>query len=162
MAMPPIEDSFAASLSGIWSALHKDVELTIREEEVHHLRMLALTADDHLVTHLLLRKLRLARVAGPGPAPEQVAVLNSFIEYRFDGVGERFCQLVHPSPYIPNYGLTLVSLVGAGLLGLRAGQTILWPNKAGTLCDLHVVQVENCPGLNDWLRDNPMRKLANA
>lgn len=154
--MRSLEPGFAESLSGIWSALHNHSELTIRESEVHYLQMLALAADDDLVSHLLLKKLRIATVTGAPSAPERLVAMNSFLEYRFDRAQKRFCQLVHPSAYAPNYGVSVVSLIGAGLIGLRAGQSILWPNEAGTLCDLEVVHVENCPGLNDWLGSVPV------
>lgn len=149
--MRPLEEGFALSVSGIWSALHADSGLIVRESEVHYLRTIALAARDDLVSHLLLRKLRLARVAAAAAAPDRLVFMNSFLEYRFDGGEQRFCQLVHPSALAPNYGVAIDSLIGAGLIGLRAGQTILWPDPAGTLCDLHVAHVENCPGLADWI-----------
>lgn len=134
----------------MWSALHEDTRLTVRESEVHYFRMVALAADDDLVSCLLLSKLRLAR-ADAAPAPGRLVVMNSFLEYRFDGGERRFGQIVHPSAFAPAYGISVVSLIGAGLIGLEAGQTILWPDASGTLCDLHVAHVENCPGLSDWL-----------
>ena len=158
--MSPGEDEFAASLGGIWSALHRDARLAVRESEIHGLQLLAIAADDELVSQLLLRKLRLARVARGDGGNARLVSLNSFLEYRFDGKGTRFGQLVHPTRYPPSCGIEVTSLIGAGLLGLSAGQTILWPNSAGTLCDLEVVHVENCPGLSGWVRDRPAENAA--
>jgi hypothetical protein len=140
----------APTLTDIWSALHTDVELKVRASEVHFLRMLALGADDDVVSQLLLRKLRLAHVAADVAEPDRV-FLNSFVEYRFDAGPATFGQLVRPSPHAPSYAIGVTSLLGAGLIGLRAGQIVLWPNAGGTLCDLHLLHVENRPGLGQWL-----------
>ena len=153
--MSVLDDGLAESLGTVWWALHRDTELVIRESEIHHLKMLALGADDDLVSHLLLRKLQLASVAHGAAVPDSLVALNSFCEFNLDGREPRFCQLVRPSPYAPNYGLSILTLEGAGLIGLRAGQTILWPNGAGALSELHVARVENCPGLGDWLGSPP-------
>ncbi len=160
--MPVPDDGLAESLSAVWSALHRDTEFIIPEDHIHYLKMLALTANDELISHLLLRKLRVARIARGPRIPDSLATLNSFCEFSFEGGRKRFCQLVHPSPHAPNYGLSILSLTGAGLIGLRACQSILWPNEAGELRDLHVARVENCPGISDWLRDMPMEDQANA
>ncbi len=146
-----IELSDAESLSGAWAALHNDVEFTISSNEVHYLTTMALAVDDDLVSHLLLKKIRLAATREPISVHASTVRMNSFLEYAFDGGKERFCQLVHPSPHAPSYGVSVASLHGAGVLGLRPGQTILWPDENGTLCDLRIGHVENCPGMSDWL-----------
>jgi regulator of nucleoside diphosphate kinase len=157
-----LDGGLAESLSAVWSTLHRDAQFVIQEDEIHHLRMLALAADDDLVSLLLLRKLRIAQVVGGASIPDSLVSLNSFCEFSFDGGHERFCQLVRPSPYAPSYGLSILTLTGAGLVGLRAGQTILWPNEAGELRDLHVARVENCPGLSDWLGAAPEKDRVNV
>jgi regulator of nucleoside diphosphate kinase len=160
--MNAVDVGMAESLSAVWSALHDDADLIIHEDEVHYLRMLALAADDECVSHLLLKKLRMARILGDAEMPNSIISLNSFCEYKMDGGQARFCQLVHPSPHAPNYGLSVLSLAGAGLIGLRAGQTILWPDEAGALHTLHVERVENCPGLGDWLGSAPVMEPVHA
>jgi regulator of nucleoside diphosphate kinase len=156
------DDGLAESLSAVWSALHRGTELMIQEKEVHLLKLLALAADDEFVSHLLLRKLRIARIASEAAVPNSLVSMNSFCEFSLGGGRVRFCQLVRPSPYAPNYGLSILSLSGAGLLGLRAGQTILWPNEAGELRDLHVARVENCPGLSEWLGAEAEKERVNV
>jgi regulator of nucleoside diphosphate kinase len=160
--MSILEDGLAESLSVVWSRLHLGAQIVIQESEIHLLRMLALAADDDLVSYLLLRKLRMAQVAGDTSLPDSLISLNTFCEFSFDGGPERFCQLVRPSPYAPSYGVSIQTLTGAGLIGLSAGQTILWPNNSGELRDLHVVRVENCPGLSDWLGGAPMKDHLNV
>ena len=139
------EPALAENLSGIWSALHPGVELTISDDEVHYLRSMALGSDDDLVSHLLLKKLQIARTVAASALDEGIVVMNSFVEYSVDRGPKRFCQLVHPSPLTPSYGLSVATLEGAGVIGMRSGQTILWPNLQGSLRDLQVLQVERSP-----------------
>lgn len=151
--MPPmLQPALAESLCEVWAVLHKDSRFRIPATQIHYLTAMALMADDDIVSHLLLKKLRLARPFGGDEPPPRTVVMNSFVEFRHDGDEKRFCQLVHPSEHRPSYGLGITSLEGAGLIGLEAGQTILWPNRDGRLAELHIVHSENCPGLSDWLR----------
>ncbi|TFI58009.1 transcription elongation factor GreAB [Sphingomonas parva] len=137
--------ALAESLSGIWSALHDDAPFAISDGELHYLRGIALSLDDDIVSHMLLKKIRLAEVHDAGSLAS-VVTMNSFVEYRFDGGEKRFRQLVHPTSSNAGYGLSVGSLEGAGLLAMRSGQTILWPNAHGTLADLHVLHVESRAG----------------
>jgi regulator of nucleoside diphosphate kinase len=139
------QPTLAESLSGIWSALHPGVELTISEDEVHYLRTMALGSDDDIVSQLLLRKLQIARIVAASAVDEHIVVMNSFVEYSIDDGPKRLCQLVHPSALAPTYGLSVATLEGAGLIGMRSGQTILWPNLLGSLRDLRVLKVERAP-----------------
>jgi regulator of nucleoside diphosphate kinase len=107
--------------------------------------------DDDLVSALLVKKLKHAAIQPSSKLPPGVVGMRSFLEFVFDGSTRTFAQLAHPSSLCPDYGISVTSLMGAGLIGLRAGQMILWPNSQGTLCDLHVVHVENCPGMSKWV-----------
>ena len=142
---PSPQLTLADSLSGIWASLHAGADIRISETEVHYLRTLALALDDDIVSCLLLRKLRLATVLRGDELDPDVATMNSFVEFTNDGGPVQLCRLVHPSPQQPIYGLSVASLLGAGLIGLRAGQAILWPNEKGSFCELRVVRVENRP-----------------
>src|SRR3546814_7904533 len=92
---------------------------------------MALAADDDLIAHLLLKKLRIATRATGDDAGRDIVRMNSYVEFSHADGGKRFCQLVHPSaPDMPTYGLGVTSLAGAGLIGLRSGQAILWPDRS--------------------------------
>ena len=148
---PCLQMSFAESVGGTWSSLHADADLVISRDEVHYLRTLALSLDDDLVSQLLLKKLRLARILAPADLPAERVRMSSYFELAAEGGARCSHQLVHPSPHSPAYGLSSASLLGAGVIGLRAGQSILWPDESGELKELSVTQVENCPGLSSWL-----------
>jgi regulator of nucleoside diphosphate kinase len=141
------QPALAESLSGIWYRLHADVPFTIDADETHYLTAIALALDDDIVSRLLLKKIRLAQ-AHEGRIPAQPAVrMNSFVDYRFNGRERRLRQLVHPTSSARSHGLSVASREGAGVLGMRPGQTILWPDEEGTLADLHVLHVERPPRL---------------
>ena len=144
---PILQPTFAERLSGLWSTFHSKVEFTVSESEVHYLRTLAVAVDDDLVSYLLLKKLRLAKAVPPADLPPGTAVMHSFVEFSFDGGEARFVQIVHPPSPPSSYGLSVTSRLGAGLIGLRRGQTILWPDAEGNLCDLYVAHVESGSGL---------------
>ncbi len=140
---PSPQMTLADSLSGIWAALHSSAELHISENEVHYLRTLALALDDDIVSCLLLRKLRLATVLPTEEIEAETVAMNSHVEFTNDGSAPQSRQLVHPSPHQPDDGLSIATLLGAGLIGMRAGQAILWPNEKGSFCDLYVSRVDN-------------------
>ena len=148
---PYLKLSFAESVGEIWSALHRDTDLAVSRDEVHYLRSLALALDDDLVSNLLLKKLRLARILPPADLPANTVRMTSFLELADERGGKCVRQLVHPAPDGPAYGLSVASLLGAGVIGLRAGHSILWPDEEGELRDLRVFRVDNEPGRSRWL-----------
>jgi len=147
-----LQPSAAEALSGIWAALHKDLELSICESQVHYLGTMAVLHDDDLVSQLLLKKLRLARVLPAENMPSRIITMNSFVEYSYDGGPASFGQIVHPSAVLSSYGIAVTDAIGAGLLGLEPRQTILWPDLHGEFRELSVLHVENCSGMHSWLQ----------
>jgi regulator of nucleoside diphosphate kinase len=151
-----LQPSMAEHLSELWAALHRQAPIMVADCEVHYLTSIAVALDDDLLSQLLLKKLRLATICGAASLPANVVRMNSYLEFAFDGDEPRFCQLLHPSSAsIPQYGLSIASLAGAGLIGLQSGQRILWPGEDGKMHDLMVAEVANCPGLDRWLRRDP-------
>jgi regulator of nucleoside diphosphate kinase len=126
----------------LWAALHRDTPFRLAECERHCLVALAVSAEDDVAAHLLLRKVKLARVvARPALSPD-VARLESRVAYRHGGGTPATVRLCHPSA-IGCEGLDVASLLGAGLIGLESGQAVLWPGDDGRLATLEVLAVEN-------------------
>ena len=122
-----------------WAALNQDSPITLDDGEIHYLTAMALAADDDLVAHLLLAKLRIAARAADGGS--RAARLNSLVEYQDGGV-VRLAQLMHPTAArAAAHGVSITSLVGAGLIGLGEGQSIAWPDESGTCRHLKVLRV---------------------
>ena len=136
------QPSFAESFSADWQSLHAEAPFTIGAGQVHYLTTLAVGLDDDIVALLLLKKLKLARVVEPANLPATTVGMNSYVHYSFGGeLG--FGQLVHPSVDSAEYAMSVGSLLGAGLIGLEAGQTIEWPDSDFRLRTLHVLHVGN-------------------
>jgi regulator of nucleoside diphosphate kinase len=134
-----------------WAARHQASPITLGDGEIHYLTAMALAADDDLVAHLLLAKLRVAaRSNGAGGGGLPAARMNSLIEYA-DGDETHWGRLAHPTaaPAAAD-GVSVTSLVGAGLIGLHEGQSIDWPDADGAARRLKILQVagRNAGGTN--------------
>lgn len=75
--------------------------------------------------------------------PDTVVAMNSTVDFLDDAHGEtRTVQLVYPGQADIALGkVSVLSPVGAGLLGLKAGQSITWPDRDGRLRALRVLKV---------------------
>lgn len=98
--------------------------------------------DDDLVALLLLKKLRMATEREPSGLPRDVVAMNCVVRFTFGGEAGAG-RLVHPS-CCGRGSLSIASRAGAGLVGMRKGQTILWPDALEALRPLRVDDVE-CP-----------------
>jgi len=139
----------AETMSSLWFSLHSDERFGIGSDDVHYWRMVSFALDDDLASLLLLKKLKLADFYGE--VPRDVVALNSFLEFRLDGGEGSFGQLVRPSHRQPSFAIQSDTRLGLGLLGLRSGQSILWPDQRDSMRKLEILRVENCPGVSDWL-----------
>jgi regulator of nucleoside diphosphate kinase len=137
----------------MWLSLHSDERFAVRANEVHYFRALAVAHDDDLSSLLLLKKLKLADEYPPLALPRDVVALNSFVEFRIEREPSRFGQLLHPAPSRPNFGIDVNTRLGLGLLGLRSGQTILWPDEHAILRKLAVLRADNSPHGNGGSRN---------
>lgn len=75
--------------------------------------------------------------------PDTVVAMNSTVEFLDDAHGAtRTVQLVYPKEAdIAANKVSVLSPVGAGLIGLKAGQSIQWPDRDGRLRALRVLKV---------------------
>src|SRR3546814_170576 len=85
----------ADSLCEIWSTLHQGENFSFLRDERHYLQQIVLSADCDLVSGLLSRKLRIAKVWNAQLIPSDVVTMNSCIEY-YHGSARlpRFCQQI--------------------------------------------------------------------
>lgn len=139
----------AESLAELCFAANGGIEARISENELHYLRTIAVAHDDDVISCLLLKKLARAKVCSPSLLAPDTVVMNSFVEFTMSDGDASFGQLVWPSRDLP-YGISVTSPLGAGLIGLRSGQTVLWPAEGGGLHPLQVMRVENGVELSRW------------
>ena len=101
------------------------------------------------VAEMLLDEIDRAQVHSRDELPGDVATLGSVVTFVDESTGVRRCvQIVLPADAdIERGSLSIVSQVGAGLIGLSAGQSIDWPYPDGRPRTLRIVDVEQHPAL---------------
>lgn len=135
-----LERPDARLLARRWASLNGSTRVALPDGEVHYLTTMALAADDDLVAHLLLAKLRLAARVGNDGAPE-VARTGSLVEFDDGSGAPRLARLMHPGAPDAPHGIGVTTLLGAGLVGLGEGQATLWPDEWGDFHPLTILRI---------------------
>ena len=119
--------------------------IQIRETDAERIGNLAIEAEERLpqVAELLLAEINRARIVQDSKLPADVVAMQSIVKFADEASGvERTLQLVYPQAADIEAGrISILSLVGAGLLGLRPGQSIAWPDRAGKQRPLRILDV---------------------
>lgn len=92
---------------------------------------------------MLLAELDRAELHQDGKLPDQTVAMNSTIEFVDEGNGtKRVVQLVYPHEADISSGrISILTPVGAGLIGMIAGSSICWPARDGHERMLRIVNV---------------------
>lgn len=92
----------------------------------------------------LLEELDRAELLQPEAVPADVARMESRITFRDDANGTiREVRLVYPNEADIAAGrISILTPIGAALLGLSPGQSIAWPNRRGDVRRLSVLSVD--------------------
>src|SRR3954454_2588992 len=113
-----------------------------------HARLVALAGvtarRSPLVARLLLEEADRAEViSAGGQVPTGIVALGSAVEFYDAATGKtRRVQVVLPGEAnIAEARISVLSLVGAGLMGLSEGQSIDWPTQDGRIRRLTVLRV---------------------
>ena len=94
------------------------------------------------VAEELLAEMNRARVVAPERVPADVVRMGSFVSYEADGK-QRRVQLVYPGEADIEAGrISILTPIGAALIGLAAGQSIAWTARDGRKHTLTVITVE--------------------
>lgn len=133
----------AETLSAMWFNLHSDERFGVRSSEVHYFNSLAVALDDDLTSLLLLKKLKLAREFCSASMPRDIVALNRSFVFAIEGGECHRGRLVHGISFEQPDAIPTSSRVGIGLLGLRPGQRILWPDEHDRMRGLEVLRVES-------------------
>jgi regulator of nucleoside diphosphate kinase len=119
--------------------------IQIRETDAERIGNLAIEAEERLpqVAELLLAEINRAKVVQDSRLPGDVVAMQSIVKFVDEASdAERTLQLVYPQAADIEAGrISILSLVGAGLLGLRPGQSIAWPDRAGKQRPLRILDV---------------------
>lgn len=115
------------------------------DSEADALAALAIGARQRLpqVSDLLLAEIDRATIHRPGDMPPDVVIMNARVEFLDEASGDRrTVQLVYPGQAdITLSRISILTPVGAGLIGLREGQSISWPDREGRERMLTIVTV---------------------
>ena len=119
--------------------------IQIRETDAERISNLAIEAEDRLpqVAELLLAEINRATIVEDSRLPQNVVALQSTVKFLDEASGiERTLQLVYPQHADIAAGrISILSLVGADLLGLKPGQSISRPDRAGKQRALRIMEV---------------------
>ncbi|KKI21827.1 nucleoside diphosphate kinase regulator [Sphingomonas sp. Ag1] len=119
-------------------------------DECDALAELALSAERRhpRAAAMLLAELDRAEVCDAADLPDQTVVMNSRIEFVDEKSGaRRMVELVYPGDAdIAQGRVSILTPIGAGLIGMRAGRSISWPDRDGRERLLRIVSVTPISG----------------
>ncbi|WP_033073319.1 nucleoside diphosphate kinase regulator [Sphingopyxis sp. MWB1] len=115
------------------------------DTEADALTSLALGHEDRLpqVSELLLGEIDRAIIHTVDKFPDDVVAMGSTVTFIDEASGAtRTVQLVYPREAdIANGRISILTPIGAGLIGLRKGHSIPWPDRDGHKRNLTIVEV---------------------
>jgi regulator of nucleoside diphosphate kinase len=121
-------------------------QLLISAKDYTRLAALAKAATrlSPLVARLLAEEVDRAEVVSDGQVPAGIVAVGSLVEFRDETTGEvRSVQVVLPGEAdIASGRISVLSLVGVGLMGLSEGHSIDWPTQDGRIRRLTVLRVD--------------------
>jgi regulator of nucleoside diphosphate kinase len=95
------------------------------------------------VSELLLDETSRAKFYTRERIPRDVVVMGATVEFDDANGSTRSVKLVYPNDADISAGrISILTPVGAGLIGLREGQSILWPDREGHERELTIVRVK--------------------
>lgn len=106
-----------------------------------------LASHSHLrspdVSEKLCEELDRAKIYANSALPADVVAMNSQVEFVDERSGKRHAvTLVWPKDADVDEGrVSILSLVGAGLIGMREGAAIEWPDRSGHARPLRILKV---------------------
>jgi len=115
------------------------------DSEADALTSLALGVEDRLpeVSELLLDEISRATIHTAERVPADVVTMRSTVSFTDEASGaEHSVQLVYPKDVDISAGkISILTLIGAGLIGLRESQSIVWPDRSGHERVLRITRV---------------------
>ena len=104
----------------------------------------ALYEKDATAADQLAEELDRAQVVEDAEVPAKTVRMGSLVTFALDAEPEQQVTLVFPGEAdIAQGRLSILTPVGAALIGLSAGQHIVWPTRSGKDRDLRVIAVQS-------------------
>lgn len=115
------------------------------DTEADALSALAMGVEERFpqVSELLLTEIGRATLRAVDAMPKDIVTMHATVSFLDEASGKtRSYQLVYPKEADISAGrISILTPVGAGLIGLREGQSILWPDRDGQERTLTIVKV---------------------
>lgn len=125
--------------------------LTLIDSEAATLADLAMASIDRSpqTAEMLLCEIDRAETRSPGDLPGDVVTMLSRVTFVDEGSGKQHSvELVYPRDAdMAQDRISVLTPVGAALIGMRRGGSIEWPNLRGTVRRLRIVDVVQPEGL---------------
>lgn len=124
--------------------------IILNDVDCDRLGRLALEASDRIpdVAETLLAELERATVLAPDKLPDDVVRMGSTVTYKTDDGTERSVTLVYPAEAdIAQGKVSVLTPIGAALIGLSVGQAIDWTALDERSHVLTILSVEQSPDL---------------
>mgnify|MGYP003631102346 FL=1 len=104
---------------------------------------MAMESRNPKVAEMLYEELGRAILHSADDMPDNIVTMNCKVEFVDETSGlRRTVKLVYPKDAdIENDHLSILTPMGAGLIGMVAGETIAWPDRSGTERILRIVNV---------------------
>ncbi|MGE4322199.1 MAG: nucleoside diphosphate kinase regulator [Sphingobium sp.] len=95
------------------------------------------------LSSLLLGEIDRAKIYSAARIPADIVTMHSRVEFIDESTGaSRTIELVWPADADISVGrISILTPIGAGLIGLRKGGAILWPDRDGRQRTLNIVSV---------------------
>jgi regulator of nucleoside diphosphate kinase len=120
--------------------------ITMTTTDIDRLSDLASAAQNKMpdVAHFLNAEIERATVVEPDEVPADVVTMNSRVRFRDEVTGEEHdVTLVYPEEQsLEQHKMSVLTPVGAALIGLSVGQSIAWHTRLGGEKTLTVLAVE--------------------
>jgi regulator of nucleoside diphosphate kinase len=126
---------------------HLTPRITLSLDDYERLSALAKTAmaGTPELAEILAGELARAHVLAAGRCPQDIVSMNSEVTFRDDRTGRvQSMRLVYPRESdVAKSRLSVLTPVGAALIGVRAGESVTWETPSGELRQLTVISVKD-------------------
>lgn len=124
-------------------AVRPVIHMIDHESDAIEALAMAVEARNPQVAEMLYEELGRAMQHSADNMPDNIVTMNCRVEFVDETSGlRRTVKLVYPKDAdIENDCLSILTPMGAGLIGMVAGETIAWPDRAGTERMLRIVGV---------------------
>ncbi len=119
------------------------IHMIDRESEIITALAEKLEKQNPSVAELLYSELDRAVLCGADRLPPNTVTMNCTVEFVDERSGaRRSVKLVYPQEAdISENRISILTPIGAGLIGMRAGSSIAWPDRSGAKRVLKIVNV---------------------